>query len=43
MSNELRVLLVEDNEDDERLLSFELKKSYQLTLKRVETKEDYLT
>lgn len=43
MSNELRVLLVEDNEDDERLLSFELKKSYQLTLKRVETKEEYLT
>lgn len=43
MSNELKVLLVEDNEDDERLLSFELKKSYQLTLKRVETKEDYLT
>lgn len=43
MNKELRVLLVEDNEDDERLLSFELKKSYQLTLKRVETKEDYLT
>jgi len=42
MKAPLRVLLVEDNPNDAKLLMFELKKNYEITYIRVETRDDYL-
>ncbi len=41
MKEELLVLLVEDNPNDAKLLALELAKEYTLTIRKVETEEDY--
>lgn len=43
IDKELRILMLEDNEDDARLISYQLKKSnLPLQHKRVESREDYI-
>ncbi|MHC1736690.1 MAG: ATP-binding protein [Ignavibacteriaceae bacterium] len=42
MKKAIRILLVEDNPNDAKLLSFELKRHYEITLIKVETREDFL-
>lgn len=42
MKDYLKLLLVEDNADDAKLLSYQLRKRYDLEIKTVDTKEEYL-